>query len=93
MTQDCRFFRHGLGLLVLLTLLLVCTTRSLAAPPQKETSAAPIPVWVLDADSFEFWRDSRGQYHGFYTELLHAINSRYGYNLTLRPIDLSLIHI
>ncbi|MFU0967239.1 HD domain-containing phosphohydrolase [Kluyvera ascorbata] len=87
MTQDCRFFRHGLGLLVLLTLLLVCTTRSFAAPPQKETSATPIPVWVLDADSFEFWRDSRGQYHGFYTELLHAINSRYGYNLTLRPID------
>jgi len=42
---------------------------------------------VLDADSFEFWRDGHGQYHGFYPELLHAINSRFGYNLTLRPID------
>lgn len=87
MTQDCRIFRHGLGLLVLLTLLLVCTTRTYAVPPKKIHATAPIPVWILDADSFEFWRDDRGQFHGFYPELLHAINSRYGYNLTLRPVD------
>ncbi|HFF8547107.1 TPA: HD domain-containing phosphohydrolase [Kluyvera cryocrescens] len=87
MTQHCRFFRHGLGLLVLLTLFFVCIPRVYAVPPQKVKPAAPVPVWVLDADSFEFWRDSHGEYHGFYAELLHAINSRYGYNLTLRPID------
>ncbi|BBR59403.1 MULTISPECIES: HD domain-containing phosphohydrolase [unclassified Klebsiella] len=87
MTQNCRIFRHGLGLLVLLTLLLVCTLRAFAVPPQKVKPAAPVPVWVLDADSFEFWRDRHGQYRGFYPELLHAINARYGYNLTLRPVD------
>ncbi|WP_368301570.1 HD domain-containing phosphohydrolase [Kluyvera sichuanensis] len=87
MTQDCRGLRHALGLLVLLTLLLICLPRAHAAPPQKTRAAAPIPVWILDADSFEFWRDARGQYQGFYPELLHAINARYGYNLTLRPID------
>lgn len=87
MTQNRRSLRHGLGLLVLLTLLLVCTTRALAAPPQKVKPPAAIPVWILDANSFEFWRDDHGQLHGFYPELLHAINSRYGYNLTLHPID------
>lgn len=87
MTQDCRRFRHGLGLLVLLTLILVCTTYAFAAPPQKNKTASTIPVWILDADSFEFWRDGNGQYHGFYPELLHALNSRYGYNLALQPID------
>ena len=87
MTQDCRGLRHALGLLALLTLLLICLPRAHAAPPQKTRAAAPIPVWILDADSFEFWRDARGQYQGFYPELLHAINARYGYNLTLRPID------
>ena len=87
MTQNRRSLRHGLGLLVLLTLLLVCTTRALAVPPQKVKTASTVPVWILDADNFEFWRDDHGQFRGFYPELLHAINSRYGYNLTLQPID------
>lgn len=87
MTQNCRRFRHGLGLLILLTLLLIFATRAYAIPPQKIKTTSAIPVWILDADSFEFWRDGNGQFHGFYPELLHALNSRYGYNLTLRPID------
>ena len=87
MTQDRRGFRHALGLLVLLTLMLLWAPRAHAVPPQKIRAAAPIPVWILDADSFEFWRDNHGQFQGFYPELLHAINARYGYNLTLRPTD------
>ncbi|WP_255252513.1 HD domain-containing phosphohydrolase [Enterobacter sp. CC120223-11] len=49
-------------------------------------NSAPVPVWLFDADNFEFWRDAKGNYQGYYPELIREINKRYGYHLELRPI-------
>lgn len=56
--------------------------------PQRTFSAtpAPVPVWLFDAESFEFWRDAGGNYHGLYPQIIAALNTQYGYNLQIRPI-------
>jgi len=65
----------------LFTLLMVCLPqRTLAATP------TPVPVWLYDAESYEFWRDANGGYHGLYPQMVQALNARYGYNLQIRPI-------
>ncbi len=57
-----------------------------AAPVYTSRNAAPVPVWLFDADNFEFWRDTQGRYQGYYPELIREINKRYGYRLELKPI-------
>ncbi|WP_090461596.1 HD domain-containing phosphohydrolase [Enterobacter sp. kpr-6] len=76
-----------------LTILLFCSVVStfllwsgglLAANnPQQES----IPVWVYDADSFEFWRDAKGEYRGLYPQIINALNDKYGYKLQLQPVQ------
>ncbi|MGU3523301.1 HD domain-containing phosphohydrolase [Enterobacteriaceae bacterium C23F] len=62
----------------------VCSLR--AAPLAPVRDGASVPVWLFDADNFEFWRDAKGNYQGYYPELIQEINKRYGYHLELRPI-------
>lgn len=50
------------------------------------SAATPVPVWLYDAENFEFWRDAGGNYQGYYQQLIQAINARYGYQLVLQPI-------
>ncbi|SNY74230.1 Response regulator containing a CheY-like receiver domain and an HD-GYP domain [Enterobacter sp. CC120223-11] len=74
-------------LLTLLWLTLPTHSYSLrAAPLAPVQNSAPVPVWLFDADNFEFWRDAKGNYQGYYPELIREINKRYGYHLELRPI-------
>lgn len=54
--------------------------------PQRTFAATPVPVWLYDAESFEFWRDASGNYHGLYPQIIQALNAQYGYNLQIRPI-------
>ncbi|MGP3593372.1 HD domain-containing phosphohydrolase [Vagococcus sp. WN89Y] len=65
----------------LFTLLMVfAPQRTLATP------STPVPVWLYDAESYEFWRDASGGYHGLYPQIIQTLNARYGYNLQIRPI-------
>lgn len=70
-------------LFTLLILVALTPQRALAATPSHE----PIPVWIYDAESYEFWRDSNGKYQGLYPQIIQALNAQYGYNLQIRPID------
>ncbi len=54
----------------------VCSLR--AAPLAPVRDGASVPVWLFDADNFEFWRDAKGNYQGYYPELIQEINKRYG---------------
>lgn len=49
-------------------------------------SEQQIPVWIYDADSFEFWRDENGEYRGLYPQIVNALNAKYHYNLRIFPI-------
>jgi len=74
--------------LTLLWLTLTTHAYSLrAAPLTSATDSTPVPVWLFDADNFEFWRDASGHYQGYYPELIQEINKRYGYQLALKPIS------
>jgi ABC-type amino acid transport substrate-binding protein len=46
-----------------------------------------LPVWVYDADSFEFWRTPDGKMSGFYATLVSALNQKYGLHLELKPLS------
>lgn len=59
-------------------------TRAAFAQPASESD--PIPVWIYDADSFEFWRSPQGDFQGFYPELIRAINEKYHTRLQFRPV-------
>ncbi|MDY1039112.1 HD domain-containing phosphohydrolase [Lelliottia sp. CFBP8978] len=59
--------------------------RSLCAQPTPEPPI--IPVWIYNADSFEFWRTPQGEMAGFYPELIRAINQKYRTQLQLQPIS------
>lgn len=59
-------------------------TRAAFAQPASESD--PIPVWIYDADSFEFWRTPQGDFQGFYPELIRAINEKYHTHLQFRPV-------
>lgn len=58
-----------------------------AATANASRSDRAVPVWLFDADNFEFWRDQQGQYQGYYQSLIREINKRYGYQLELQPIN------
>ncbi|MGY6029002.1 Response regulator rpfG [Phytobacter sp. AG2a] len=58
-----------------------------AAPGKSQTAEQSVPVWLYDAQSFEFWRDDKGQYQGLYPTLVRLINETYGYHLQIIPID------
>lgn len=58
-----------------------------ATPAEATSSASSVPVWLFDADNFEFWRDKAGRYQGYYPSLIQEINKRYGYQLVLHPIN------
>lgn len=76
------------SLLTLLWMLCLVLPLSLRAEPQKTAALqTPVPVWLFDAENFEFWRDGHGNYQGYYAELIHEINKRYGYQLVLHPIN------
>lgn len=75
----------SLTLLWLTLLSHACLLR--AAPLNTSRNATPVPVWLFDADNFEFWRDGEGHYQGYYPELIQEINKRYGYHLELKPIN------
>lgn len=76
------------SLLALLWMLCLVLPFSLQAEPQQGAiSATPVPVWLFDAENFEFWRDRQGNYQGYYTEIIREINKRYGYALELHPIS------
>lgn len=47
----------------------------------------PIPVWIYNADSFEFWHTPQGEPKGFYPDLITAINQKYGTHLRLNPLS------
>ncbi|WP_437891333.1 HD domain-containing phosphohydrolase [Phytobacter sp. V91] len=51
------------------------------------TAENTVPVWLYDAQSFEFWRDDKGQYQGLYPELVKKFNKESGYQLRITPID------
>lgn len=57
-----------------------------AAPLNSTRTEARVPVWLFDADNFEFWRDAQGKYQGYYPVLIQEINKRFGYQLELKPI-------
>jgi HD-GYP domain-containing protein (c-di-GMP phosphodiesterase class II) len=61
-----------------------CSLR--AAPFTASRTSTPVPVWIFDADNFEFWRDAQGHYQGYYPTLIQEINKRFGYHLELTPI-------
>jgi len=74
--------------LTLLWVTLLTLAYSLRAAPLNSTSrSAPVPVWLFDADNFEFWRDPQGNYQGYYPALIQEINKRYGYHLELKPVN------
>ncbi|MFP2486328.1 HD domain-containing phosphohydrolase [Enterobacter ludwigii] len=77
MNQRCRMLR-SLFLLALTGLLLAC-------PPAR--AEEPVPVWIFDANNFEFWRTPQGEWQGFYPELIKAINKQAGTQLQLRPLS------
>jgi ABC-type amino acid transport substrate-binding protein len=54
---------------------------------QPEPASEAVPVWIYNADSFEFWHTPQGEARGFYSQLVDALNQRYGLNLQLRPIS------
>lgn len=58
-----------------------------AALATTDISSNTIPVWIYDADGFEFWRDDQGNYRGYYPQLIQEINKKYGYRLTLQPVQ------
>lgn len=53
---------------------------------QPSPQSNPVPVWIYDADSFEYWRTPQGEMQGFYPELIRAINLKYDTHLELKPI-------
>jgi len=70
-----------------LFLALLCIGPLFAAVPTPPAAAQEmIPVWIYDAPSYEFWRDSQGNYRGFYPQLIQAINDKYHYQLQIRPV-------
>jgi HD-GYP domain-containing protein (c-di-GMP phosphodiesterase class II)/ABC-type amino acid transport substrate-binding protein len=74
--------------LTLLWVTLLSIAFSLRAAPLNNVSASPpVPVWLFDAENFEFWRDAQGHYQGYYQALIQEINKRYGYRLELQPIS------
>ncbi|MCS2168124.1 HD domain-containing phosphohydrolase [Scandinavium manionii] len=74
--------------LTLLWVTLLIPAYSLGATPLNSTSrSASVPVWLFDADNFEFWRDPQGNYQGYYPALIQEINKRYGYHLELKPVN------
>lgn len=70
------------GLIILYALL--WARISFAQPTPDPT---PVPVWIYNADSFEFWRTPQGELQGFYPKLVRAINLKYDIHLELKPID------
>lgn len=67
--------------------LLLCPGWLYAAPAAASPQQAMIPVWVYDADSFEFWRDAQGEFRGLYPQLINALNEKYGYRLQIQPVQ------
>ena len=65
--------------------LLALTGLLLACPPAR--AEEPVPVWIFDANNFEFWRTPQGEWQGFYPELIKAINKQAGTQLQLRPLS------
>jgi HD-GYP domain-containing protein (c-di-GMP phosphodiesterase class II)/ABC-type amino acid transport substrate-binding protein len=59
--------------------------RAACAQPTPESHV--IPVWIYDADSFEFWRTPQGEFQGFYPKLVRAINQKLDIHLQLQPIS------
>jgi len=59
---------------LLIVVTLVGTTRATAASAEAEKPAEPVPVWLYDAQSFEFWRDDKGNYQGLYPMLVKLFN-------------------
>lgn len=72
------------SLLWILFIAVLLWTRAAFAQPASESD--PIPVWIYDADSFEFWRTPQGDFQGFYPELIRAINEKYHTRLQFRPV-------
>ena len=68
--------------IIILSALLWART-SLAQPTPE---ASPVPVWIYNADSFEYWRTPQGELQGFYPELVRAINRKYDTHLELKPL-------
>lgn len=56
-------------------------------PFAQTVSDDAVPVWVYDADSFEFWRTPDGKINGFYTTLVAALNQKLGTHLELNPLS------
>ncbi|WP_324722668.1 HD domain-containing phosphohydrolase [Lelliottia sp. JS-SCA-14] len=68
-------------------LILAALVWARAAFAQSAAETHAIPVWIYDADSFEFWRSPQGELQGFYPELVRAINEKYGTLLELTPVS------
>ena len=66
---------------------LIATLWNPSLHAQYEPAADAVPVWIYNADSFEFWHTPQGEARGFYPQLVNALNQRYGLNLQLRPIS------
>ena len=71
---------------LLIVVTLVGTTRATAASAEAEKPAEPVPVWLYDAQSFEFWRDDKGNYQGLYPMLVKLFNEQNGEQLRISPI-------
>ena len=76
----------------LFSLFLLCSTllwlgHASAAPSAPQKQPDPIPMWVYDGESFEFWRDAQGNYQGLYPRIVSMLNERFGYNIQIRPIS------
>jgi HD-GYP domain-containing protein (c-di-GMP phosphodiesterase class II) len=81
--------RIMLAVISLFCLILVVPGNELAmaAPSGNDSGVEPVPVWLYDAQSFEFWRDDKGNYQGLYPALVTLFNEKYGDHLQIQPVD------
>lgn len=77
----------SLFFLLLLSSTLLWLGHASAAPSAQQKQPEPIPMWVYEGESFEFWRDAQGNYQGLYPRIASMLNERFGYNIQIRPIS------
>jgi ABC-type amino acid transport substrate-binding protein len=81
-----RALRVALSLFAVL-FMFAAITPAVPAGASDEKNTDSVPVWLYDAQSFEFWRDEKGNFQGLYPVLIKMLNEKYGYHLQITPVD------